>query len=380
MSLPDFFDLFRFGPPVSQLFPFIFLSLPDFPDCLIFSASAQPSYNCSLSCSCHLLDVFPAFRFFRIRTTRLTIFPFHAPVISGFFQFFRFELPVSQLFLSFPDFFDLFRFGPPVSQLFPFIFLSLPDFPDCLIFSASAQPSYNCSLSCSCHLLDVFPAFRFFRIRTTRLTIFPFHAPVISGFFQFFRFELPVSQLFLSFPDFSGFLRCGPPISQLITFVFLSSLDFSDVFRLGTTHLTIVPFMIVSLRIFPIFSIRTTGLTTVPFHVPVISGFFRLFAEVSGRDKIDRASCFLGIGTRIAPNPDCSEFPDLSARDKVDRALCCLKIEAQRYVLLGVRLLQGTVLVYFSCWTLEPECEMLLHWSYTCGRLGPNDQQARCLV
>ena len=77
LSFPDFSELFRFGPAISQLFFFMFVSFPDFAGCFRrcricpavtkllpscschfrmfppFPASAQLSNNCCHSCSCH---------------------------------------------------------------------------------------------------------------------------------------------------------------------------------------------------------------------------------------------------------------------------------------------------------------------------------------
>ena len=118
-----------------------------------------------------MCGVFRSFPFFPLRTTRLTILPFHVLDFSASAQPF---FSCSRHFRAFPEFptFSL-RFGPPGSQLFPFmLFLSFLD------LFALAQPSHNKSPSCSCHF-RAFPELpSFFPLGTTRLTFVPLHAPV----------------------------------------------------------------------------------------------------------------------------------------------------------------------------------------------------------
>ena len=159
---------------------------------------------------------FPSFsrfsRCFPLRTSCLTVVPFHVPVISGYF-----------------------RFGPTISELFPLMVLSW--------------------LRCS--TVSLFSNFPFSSLRPSHLEIDPCHVPVISGAFRFgptishlFRFmflsfpDFPisyasaVSQLipfvflpFPDFPDFPDFFRT--PVSQLFRFTFLSFPNFSDLIRIG---------------------------------------------------------------------------------------------------------------------------------------------------
>ena len=126
-----------FGPAISKLIRFMFLSFPE------LSAPAQPSHIYSVSCSCH----FRSFPIFSDSAVSQLTNPFRVLAISGFSglpDFFR--TPVSQLFLftfeSFPDFSDLIRIGSAVTKSFPFLFLS---FPYCPTFSGCVRPPQNCS-------------------------------------------------------------------------------------------------------------------------------------------------------------------------------------------------------------------------------------------
>ena len=132
-------------------------------------------------------------------------------------------------------------------------------------FSASAQPSHNSPLniSCSCHF------------RT-----FPLLQPSYNCYSS-------CSCHFRALPDSSDSFRFGPLFSQLFPFMFLQFSDFTGFFRFGQVISQVIPFMFVSFpdfsRVSRCFRFRTTRLTTAPFHVPVISGFFRRFPDLSGR-------------------------------------------------------------------------------------------------
>ena len=230
---PDELGLFptsRMRPAVTKLFPFLFLSLPDFsaffrrlvPDasdpprncshsccskffrifrsCPTCSGCVPPSQNCSPSCSSHFrisLDFSDFFQIFRLSgcfalfrlvpdaSRRHEIVPLPVPLISGFFRIFPpfsvwFRLvPVgsavtklfSLLFLSFPNFSDLFRMRPAVTKWLPFLFLSFPDFS---------------------RFFRLLPDFSdLFRMRSAVTKLFPF--------------------LFLSFADFSDFCHASRP-------------------------------------------------------------------------------------------------------------------------------------------------------------------------
>ena len=122
---------------MTNLFPFLFLSFPDF-------------YHLSLTFS-------GLFTSFLDWSGRDKLVPFR--ISTNFSDFSRIGPAVTKLisfmFVSFPDlsaFFEFFRIGLAMTHLFPFLFLSFPDFPDFFRRFPDAFARHNfCSLSCSCH-------------------------------------------------------------------------------------------------------------------------------------------------------------------------------------------------------------------------------------
>ena len=275
---PTFSDLFRMRPTVTKWLPFLFLSCPDFsgffPDFPDFSE--HPSHNCSFSRPCRVISGF--FRSYPDESSHDKIVALPVPLISGFSD-------VS----DFSGFSNVFRMRSTATKLFPLLFLSFPYFPDFAEF------------------------LRRFPDAIDRLQIIvPLHAPLISGFFQsfpdlsdFFQLvpdasdrhkivPLPIPLISRVFPDFSASFQLlkRPTATKLFPFLFLSLagfLVFSDAFRMGPTVTKLFPFLFLSCLDFPDFSdfFRLVSDASdrhkiVPLPVPLISGFFRIFPDFSG--------------------------------------------------------------------------------------------------
>ena len=191
-AFPTFF---RMRPTATNLFPFLFLSFPNFPGYFrIFptcSGCVRPPQNCSTSCSSHfrILQILPDFSdFFRLVPDASD---HHATKLFPF------------LLLAFPDFsgfLRLFRHVPDASRRHKgsqqFALLAFPDFPDFFTTcSGCVRPPQNCCPSCLSHfrILQILPDFSdFFRLVPDASD---HHATKLFPF------------LLLAFPDFSGFLR-----------------------------------------------------------------------------------------------------------------------------------------------------------------------------